>query len=53
MTTYCIDMSTLIHAWRRADPIRNFQPKLIPLLSGKPGAVQFLLAAAFFCASFF
>ena len=24
MTTYCIDTSALIHAWRRAYPIRNF-----------------------------
>ncbi len=23
---YCIDTSSLIHAWRRAYPIRNFQP---------------------------
>lgn len=28
MTTdrYCIDTSSLIHAWRRSYPIRNFQP---------------------------
>ena len=25
MTTYCIDTSSLIHAWRRAYPIQNFQ----------------------------
>ena len=53
MTMYCIDASSLIHAWRRAYSIQNFQPKLIHLFSGKPGAVQFLFAAAFFCASFF
>ena len=40
MTTYCIDTSALIQAWRRAHPIQNFQPKLIPLLLGKPGAVH-------------
>ena len=30
MTTYCIDTSALIHAWRRAYPIRNF-----PLVWGR------------------
>ena len=52
MRMYHFDTSALIHARRRAYPIQNFHPKLILLLSGKPGAVQFLLAAAFFFASF-
>lgn len=40
MRTYHFDTSALIHAWRRAYPIQNFQPKLIPSISGKPGAVH-------------
>ena len=40
MRMYHFDTNALIHAWRRAYSIQNFQPKLIPLLLGKPGAVH-------------
>ena len=40
MRMYHFDTSALIHARRRTYPIQNFQPKLIPLLLGKPGAVH-------------